>query len=87
MRDVALTATTGLLLTLASGLEASDLLRLGASAEDFFAGVLFTGSASFLEVFFDSFSGLAELSLSFTIEGALQAAGWQKPTHFAKIRL
>jgi hypothetical protein len=56
-----------LLLTLASGLEASDLLRLGASAEDFFAGVLFTGSASFLDVFFGSISGLAELSLSFTI--------------------
>jgi hypothetical protein len=56
-----------LLLALASGFEASDLPRLGASAADFFAGGFFIGSASFFDVFLGSFSGLAELSLSFTI--------------------
>jgi hypothetical protein len=56
-----------LLLAFLSGFEASDLFPLGASAAAFLVGALFGGAASFFDVFFESFSGLAELSLSFTI--------------------
>ena len=40
----------------------------------------------FLSCFLGSFSALAESSFSFAIL-VLQAADWQKPTHFADIRL
>jgi hypothetical protein len=68
----------------------SDFSFFGAFESAFFE--LFSSSdldlaaKGFLSVFLGSFSALAESSFSFAIL-VLQAADWQKPTHFADIRL